>query len=1177
MRLARLDLARYGRFTGRVLELPAGEADFHLVFGPNEAGKSTALEGIGDLLFGIAARSSYDFLHEYGDMRLGAVLEDGAARLEIRRRKGNRDTLLTAAGAPIAGGESALGTYLGGADRPFFERMFSLGHARLRAGGREILEGDSDVGRTLFSAGAGLAGLGDHLRRLHDDADKLWAPRKANHRKYYIAADKFDEARRLLRERTLTVDTWRDLKRARDKAEADCAEVDGEIAKIDAGLARLGRTRRVLRDVRALQELDRRLDGLQGTVSLPENAAALVDEFEREQAKAAARIGTLCGERERALKGVEGLAFDDALVRRAADIRSLHERRIVILQQKEDLPKRRAERDAAQEELRAYAAELGWKDGDPAALARRIPPRAGIAAVNALLGRLGGLRANVESGGEELRKAREIHDRLQERLDAMDRPVDASRLSLVLESIRRKGDLAGRARTAEAVLEAAGRHSDSRLAALHPGGIAEAALAGMAVPARASVQDWRDRERDGKWRLREAEEALAASRRDLEAAAAERSRALRSERVVTVAALDRARARRNDLWSLVKLHHVEGKPVPAGRQRGFEEELEDLAGAFESAMGGADELADRRFDRAEAAGRLAEIDRKLGELEMRIERQSEDAARIGAEGGRLACEWAALWAAAPFEPLAADAMLAWLEAREDALQAVEARKDAEAQSQRARSEADEAREALLCELAALGVDRAGLEGESLDLVVARAETEARLRKEAADNRTRLERDVRNAGDEACQRERGLDRAKAELGGWRNEWDKAVGALGLGPETEPDTVGALLETVDRMRDTERRIHSLQRDRIDKIDRDTTGFDREVGKAVGELAPDLAGRPCEDAVLALEARLERAEETRKALESGNARVKALAEDIAKIEDERRQSAASIAHLKARAGVEADEALEALKNAIARSDSLRALERNRRDVHGKLEQDGDGKSPQELAAECGGAVMDDIVARQKEMQAKLEDLQQRRVGAAEERSRAREAFKAVDGGDAAAQAAGRQQEALAEMQDAASRYVRAKTSELLLQWAIDRYRREKQAPLLRRAGGLFARLTGDSFARLQVEFDDKDKPRLEGVRSNEERVPVSGLSTGTADQLYLALRVAAIEDYLERANALPFIADDLFINFDDERAGAGLAVLGELSRKTQVLFFTHHSHLVDLARKRLGASLRVATLPA
>ena len=98
---------------------------------------------------------------------------------------------------------------------------------------------------------------------------------------------------------------------------------------------------------------------------------------------------------------------------------------------------------------------------------------------------------------------------------------------------------------------------------------------------------------------------------------------------------------------------------------------------------------------------------------------------------------------------------------------------------------------------------------------------------------------------------------------------------------------------------------------------------------------------------------------------------------------------------------------------------------------------------------------------------------------------------------------------------------------------------------------------------------------MRSDRTVVPVSGMSTGTADQLYLALRFASIEDYLERADALPFVADDLFINFDDERATAGFLLLEELSQKTQVLFFTHHQHLVDIAQRTLGASVNLITL--
>ncbi len=60
MRFRRLDLLRYGPFTDKVLTFRP-EAKLHLVFGPNEAGKSSSLAAIGDLLFGFAKRKEYDF------------------------------------------------------------------------------------------------------------------------------------------------------------------------------------------------------------------------------------------------------------------------------------------------------------------------------------------------------------------------------------------------------------------------------------------------------------------------------------------------------------------------------------------------------------------------------------------------------------------------------------------------------------------------------------------------------------------------------------------------------------------------------------------------------------------------------------------------------------------------------------------------------------------------------------------------------------------------------------------------------------------------------------------------------------------------------------------------------------------------------------------------------------
>jgi uncharacterized protein YhaN len=101
------------------------------------------------------------------------------------------------------------------------------------------------------------------------------------------------------------------------------------------------------------------------------------------------------------------------------------------------------------------------------------------------------------------------------------------------------------------------------------------------------------------------------------------------------------------------------------------------------------------------------------------------------------------------------------------------------------------------------------------------------------------------------------------------------------------------------------------------------------------------------------------------------------------------------------------------------------------------------------------------------------------------------------------------------------------------------------------------------------------LEGQRADGKPVGISGLSDGTRDQLYLALRLAALEMHLEQAMPLPFIADDLFINYDDIRSKAGFEALKALSEKTQVIFLSHHDHLLTTVQEVFGQHANVVYL--
>jgi uncharacterized protein YhaN len=145
----------------------------------------------------------------------------------------------------------------------------------------------------------------------------------------------------------------------------------------------------------------------------------------------------------------------------------------------------------------------------------------------------------------------------------------------------------------------------------------------------------------------------------------------------------------------------------------------------------------------------------------------------------------------------------------------------------------------------------------------------------------------------------------------------------------------------------------------------------------------------------------------------------------------------------------------------------------------------------------------------------------------------------------------------------YLRFQIAALILEHQIEDYRKKNQAPVLARAGQIFSKLTLGSYANLRDELAENGKPILLGVRANDVEVPVDGMSDGTRDQLYLSLRLATLEQHIGTGEPMPFIVDDILVGFDDGRTKVCLEVLAELACSTQVLLFTHHRRVVELAR--------------
>ena len=164
--------------------------------------------------------------------------------------------------------------------------------------------------------------------------------------------------------------------------------------------------------------------------------------------------------------------------------------------------------------------------------------------------------------------------------------------------------------------------------------------------------------------------------------------------------------------------------------------------------------------------------------------------------------------------------------------------------------------------------------------------------------------------------------------------------------------------------------------------------------------------------------------------------------------------------------------------------------------------------------------------------------------------------------------------------TRWAVARLGVTLLHRALERYRQEHQDPVLAKANAAFAALTGGRYVRIVPELGDgKERLRLAVERPDGTIQVAAALSEGTRDQLFLALRFGTLQARAEDGSLpLPIVLDDVFVNFDDARTEAGLAQLAALLPLTDVVYFTHHEHVVELAQRALPPHLLdVVRLPA
>ena len=593
--------------------------------------------------------------------------------------------------------------------------------------------------------------------------------------------------------------------------------------------------------------------------------------------------------------------------------------------------------------------------------------------------------------------------------------------------------------------------------------------------------------------------------------------------------------------------HVAEDALPAGH----------LPDVFETLRDRADLLADRRADEAQ---RVADFLSATDRLNRARERRdaAEGALRTAeAAATEAAATWHALWAPAGLEPLAPPAMFEWCRAREEMLRRAESAADARRQHNDLAARRELARRAVAALLPVVPSQ------ETLSAVLLRAETACAAEEAKVAEHMMRKNAVRDAEGRLLELQQSVDAAATAMEAWRQDWSKAVVALGLPEDTSIDTAEAALEAWARIseagpawRTDENRIAAMSAS-IEAYTTDVFAMVTQLGDAAtDEVAPVIAAR--------LGRRLL---EARKAASDAAELMKQIVAHQQAATDATNVLAAADAELELLhriAGVTDNPALEqAIERSRQRDAAVRTISR----AEAALLTQGDGLPEATLLAEATGIDPDAVVGRLAEIETELTTLGERREALSAQRTLAEALLTELSQGHDAAAMAQQAKDALAAARDAAERYTRLHVARVLLRSGIDRFRKDQQGPLLRAAGRYFALLTRGRYERLMVDYDASDRPVLVAIRDIGTECPVEALSEGARDQLYLALRVAAVQVYAVQTEPLPFIADDLLVHFDDTRAAAAIALLAELGQTTQVILFTHHDHIVALAERQEG----------
>ncbi|MEY9404581.1 uncharacterized protein YhaN [Bradyrhizobium japonicum] len=200
--------------------------------------------------------------------------------------------------------------------------------------------------------------------------------------------------------------------------------------------------------------------------------------------------------------------------------------------------------------------------------------------------------------------------------------------------------------------------------------------------------------------------------------------------------------------------------------------------------------------------------------------------------------------------------------------------------------------------------------------------------------------------------------------------------------------------------------------------------------------------------------------------------------------------------------------------------------------------------------------------ERKARYEDQDNRTRDLFAAKNKAEDRIAAVGGDGSVAAIDAKRRTTLLTIEDKAVAYLKLRLGAAAADNALRAYRDRHRSSMMARASESFALISRGVYSKLVTQSSGGSEILIANRADGSSKI-ASELSKGTRFQLYLALRVAGYHEFVRAHAPPPFLADDIMETFDDFRAEEAFRLLAGMAGAGQVVYFTHHRHLCEIAK--------------